>query len=48
LGIKLKREINPTIYSLKEYRDKKKAKTGLILELLKNSKIMLIGKEDDL
>lgn len=48
LETKLKREINPTIYSFKEYRDKKKAKTGFILELLKNPKIMLLGKEDDL
>ncbi len=45
---KLKREINPTIYSLKEYKSKKKAKSGFILDLLKNPKIMLIGKVDDL
>ncbi len=45
---KLKREINPTIYSMKEYKAKKRAKSGFILELLKNSKIMLIGKEHDL
>jgi predicted nucleotidyltransferase len=45
---RLKREINPTVYSLKEYKAKKKAKSGFILELLKNPKIMLIGKEDDL
>ena len=44
----LKREINPTIYSLKEYKDKKKAKTGFIMDLLKNPKIMLIGKKNDL
>lgn len=45
---RLKREINPTIYSLKEYKGKKKAKSGFILDLLKNPKIMLIGKVDDL
>jgi len=45
---RLKREINPTVYSLKEYKAKKKAKSGFVLELLKNPKIMLIGKEDDL
>jgi len=44
----LKREINPTIYSLKEYKIKKKSKSGFIMELLKNPKIMLIGKENDL
>ncbi len=45
---RLKREINPTIYSLKEYKSKKKGKSGFILDLLKNPKIMLIGKVDDL
>src|SRR4030042_1665824 len=45
---RLKREINPTIYSMEEYRAKKKAKRGFIMELLKNPKIMVIGKEDDL
>lgn len=45
---RLKREINPTIYSLKEYKAKKKAKSGFVMELLKNPKMMLIGKEDDL
>lgn len=45
---RLKREINPTIYSLEEYRGKKKAQSGFIIELMKNPKIMVIGKEDDL
>jgi predicted nucleotidyltransferase len=45
---RLKREINPTLYSLEEYRRKKKTKSGFIMELLKNPKIMMIGKEDDL
>ncbi len=45
---KLKREINPTIYSLKEYQAKKKAKTEFLTELLKNPKIMLIDKTNDL
>lgn len=44
----LRREINPTIYSFKQYRAKKKAKSGFVLELLRNPKIMLIGKESDL
>ncbi len=42
------REINPTIYSLGEYRAKKKEKRGFILELLKSPKMMLIGSENDL
>jgi len=45
---KLKREINPTIYSLKEYKDKKRAQSGFIADVLKNKKIMLIGTENDL
>jgi len=45
---RLKREINPTIYSMEEYRAKKKAKSGFITELLKNPRIMLIGNDDDL
>jgi predicted nucleotidyltransferase len=45
---RLRREINPTIYALAEYKAKKKAKSGFIMELLKSPKIMLIGKEDDL
>lgn len=45
---RLKREVNPTIYSLEEYRSKKKTKSGFIMELLKSPKILVIGKEDDL
>jgi len=45
---KLKRDINPTIYSLQEYETKKESKSGFMLDLLKNPKIMLIGKENDL
>lgn len=45
---KLKREINTTLYSPAEYRNKKKAKSGFIRELIKNPKIMLVGREDDL
>jgi len=45
---RLKREINTTIYSWEEYKAKRDSKAGFILDLLKNPKIMLIGKEDDL
>ena len=45
---RLGREINPTIYALAEYKAKKKAKSGFIMDLLRNPKIMVIGKEDDL
>lgn len=45
---KLQREINPTIYSMGEYRAKKRAKRGFITELLRRPRIMLRGSEDDL
>jgi len=45
---KLEREINPTIYSMKEYKAKKKDGSGFITDLLENPKIMLIGEENDL
>lgn len=45
---RLRREINLTIYSPHEYKTKKRAKRGFIMELLKSPKIMLIGKENDL
>lgn len=45
---KLRREINTTLYSLEEYKSKKRAKSGFIVDLLRNPKVMLIGSEDDL
>lgn len=45
---KLKREINPTVYSWRQYRAKRKVKSGFILDLLNSPKIILIGGEDDL
>jgi len=45
---KLEREINITTYSRDEYKNKGKMKSGFILDLLKNPKIMLVGTEDDL
>lgn len=45
---RLKREINPTIYSPQEYKAKKRTNSGFIINLLKNPKIMLAGKENDL
>jgi predicted nucleotidyltransferase len=48
LETKLQRTINPTVYSLLEYRERKGAKQGFINNLLNNPKIMLIGEEDDL
>ena len=45
---KLKREINPAIYSLKQYKSNKISKRGFITELLKKPKIMLMGNKDEL
>lgn len=45
---KLTREISPTVYSLSEFKSRKKSKSGFVLDLLKNPKVMLIGKESDL
>jgi len=45
---KLEREINPTIYSLKDFRAKKKDRSGFIKDLLNNPRIMLIGEKDNL
>ena len=45
---KLKREINITTYSPEEYNNKRKVKSGFILDVLKNPKILLAGSEDDL
>lgn len=45
---KLKREINPVIYSFDEYLEKKIQNTQFILDILKKPKIILIGKESDL
>ena len=45
---KLEREITITTYSRDEYKTKRKMKSGFILDLLKNPKILLVGSEDDL
>jgi len=45
---KLEREITITTYTQNEYKNKRKIKSGFILDLLKNPKIMLVGSEDDL
>ena len=44
----LGREINPTFYSEKEWSQKRDKKNNFINKVLKQSKIFLIGTEDDL
>lgn len=41
----IKREINYTLYSKKEFEEKKLGKDPFILELIKNPKIVLIGEK---
>lgn len=43
----LKREINYTCYTNEEFEDKIAAKDGFLRNVLKDKKIMLIGKEDE-
>lgn len=43
-----KREINPTVYSLKELREKHKLKNHFILAVLKEAKLFLKGDENGL
>ncbi len=45
---RLRREINPTVYSLRQYRAQKKAAGGFVKEVLRAPKTMLVGEEDDL
>lgn len=45
---RLKREINTTVYAWEEYKARKRAKSGFMVDVLKHRRTMLIGKEDDL
>ena len=45
---RLKREINPFVYSWRDYQAKKRGRSSFIVDLLRSSRIMLIGAEDDL
>lgn len=44
----IKREVNYTIFSNEEYKNKKKKKDTFIMDLFRNPKIMLVGNENDL
>jgi predicted nucleotidyltransferase len=45
---KLKREINYTIYSMDEFKKKKKSKNPFIMDVMENPKIFLIGEHNEL
>jgi predicted nucleotidyltransferase len=44
----LKREINYSLYTRKDFREKKKENDAFILELLENPKVFLIGEKHEL
>jgi predicted nucleotidyltransferase len=44
----LRREVNPTVYSLKEFREKVAEKHHFLTSVLKSEKIFLIGNEHEL
>jgi predicted nucleotidyltransferase len=44
----LKREINYTLYTEKEFMEKRRKKDSFMLDLILNPKIMLIGEKNDL
>ncbi|MCK4224349.1 MAG: nucleotidyltransferase domain-containing protein [candidate division Zixibacteria bacterium] len=44
----LKREINPTLYPIKEFKEKIKRKNYFLRSVLKSKMIFLIGNENDL
>lgn len=44
----LKREINYTIYSLVEFRKKKRRRDAFVMDVMENPKIFVIGDENDL
>jgi predicted nucleotidyltransferase len=46
--VRLSREVTPTVYSPREFMEKLKAKHHFLMRVLEESKIMLIGNEDDL
>ena len=45
IGQEIGREINPTVYPLKEFRKKIKENNSFIKEIISKSKIWLIGEE---
>ena len=44
----LGREINYVLYSMEEFKSKKKAKDGFLMDVLSGKKIMLVGAENGL
>lgn len=45
---KLRREINPSVYGLAEFKKKAKEKSSFLFRVLHDSKLFILGREDDL
>jgi hypothetical protein len=44
----LRREVNPVVYPVEEFKKRLKDKQGFILEVMRGEKIFVIGDEDEL
>lgn len=44
----LGRQVNPTVYSLEEFKKKRAAKNHFLLHVLGQPKLMVLGRDDDL
>lgn len=44
----LKREINPVVYPVEEFKKRLKEKQGFVMEVMRGEKIFVIGDEDEL
>jgi hypothetical protein len=45
---RLGREINYVLYSMEEFKSKKKAKDGFLMDVLNGKKVMVVGAENGL
>jgi predicted nucleotidyltransferase len=48
IEFRLARRVNPTVYSLAEWRRKRKERHAFVVKVLRQPKVFLIGSEDDL
>jgi predicted nucleotidyltransferase len=44
----LKREVNPVVYPVEEFKKRLKEKQGFVMEVMRGEKIFVIGDEDEL
>ncbi len=48
LGLRLGREVNPTVYGAAEFASKMQAKSRFLLSIVDKPKLFIVGTEDDL